>query len=62
MDVNPGDRASKCGGLMEPVEIGQKNGSYVILHRCQRCGFVKWNKKASEDDMAEIIKISGRVL
>ncbi|WP_206830979.1 RNHCP domain-containing protein [Alicyclobacillus fructus] len=39
VDVDPGDRANPCGGLMEPVrvEYHSKKG-YQIVHRCTRCG------------------------
>ena len=60
VDINPGDRLSKCGGLMEPIEIQMKNGGYLILHQCQKCGFEKRNKTIKEDSLDEIIKISGK--
>lgn len=60
VDVNPGDRQSNCGGLMEPVSIEQRRGGFVIVHRCQTCGHTKRNKTAADDDMGEIIAISSR--
>ena len=49
VDITPGDRASNCGGLMEPIKIiyNSKKG-YQIVHRCQKCGFER-NNKISED-------------
>lgn len=49
VDIIPGDRASECGGIMEPVKIvhNSKKG-YQIVHRCQKCGFER-NNKISED-------------
>ena len=49
LDVNPGDRANDCKGLMEPirVETDPKKG-YVIIHRCQRCGEIHRNRAANE--------------
>jgi hypothetical protein len=58
VDINPGDRASRCGGLMEPIEIQLKNGDYIILHRCEKCGFEKRNKTVREDDLDVIITLS----
>ena len=49
VDVNPGDRAATCGGMMEPVEVALKGGEYIILHRCIKCGFEKKNKASKED-------------
>jgi len=50
VDVNPGDRANDCGGVMEPVgaELTGKKG-WVIVHRCRRCGEVRRNKAALDD-------------
>ena len=30
VDVNPGDRSSECGGIMEAVGAEQKNGEWRI--------------------------------
>ncbi|KKS64475.1 MAG: hypothetical protein UV40_C0004G0012 [Parcubacteria group bacterium GW2011_GWA1_42_7] len=57
VDVNPGDRLSECGGMMEPAEIEMKEGEYVIIHRCVKCGFEKKNKAAEDDDFEEILRI-----
>jgi len=58
VDINPGDRAAECGGLMKPVAISPKADYYIILHRCQRCGYEKSNKSAPEDNFEVLIKIS----
>ena len=49
LDINPGDRANDCGGLMEPIRVepDPKKG-YVIIHRCQRCGEIHRNRAANE--------------
>lgn len=50
VDVNPGDRANPCGGLLEPVAVehsGKKG--WLIVHRCQRCGEVRRNRAALDD-------------
>lgn len=60
VDINPGDRAEDCGGLMEPVDLELKDGRYVLVHRCQKCGFVRRNKVCDEDDFAAVIALSGR--
>lgn len=57
VDVNPGDRMSTCGGLMKPIEIQQKNGEFIILHKCEKCGFERKNKVVDGDNFDEIIKI-----
>lgn len=50
VDVFPGDRASDCGGALEPVAVEQhpKKG-WVIVHACQTCGERRRNKAALDD-------------
>jgi hypothetical protein len=55
VDVNPGDRSSNCGGLMPPVAVLQKNGNFVLVHRCSRCHLQRSNK-ISEMDNQEILQ------
>jgi hypothetical protein len=57
VDVNPGDRAETCGGLMEPIDIENKKGQYVVIQRCQKCGAIRKNKTADNDDFSMILKI-----
>lgn len=39
VDIEPGDRAADCGGVMEPVAVWvRKGGEWAIVHRCRRCG------------------------
>ena len=39
VDLEPGDRASDCGGIMEPVGVWvRQRGEWAIIHRCRRCG------------------------
>lgn len=58
VDINPGDRASFCRGLMEPIGLRQKNGQWQIIHRCQKCGVKKVNKTSPNDNFEKIIKLS----
>jgi rubrerythrin len=58
VDVNPGDRAAVCGGLMEPTGAELKKGTWVISHRCTKCGFERKNKTAPDDDFNTILQIS----
>lgn len=58
VDINPGDRASSCGGLMEPINIERKNGEERIIHKCKKCGFEKANKIQKDDNFDLIVEIS----
>lgn len=64
VDVNPGDRASDCGGIMDPIsaEPDAKKG-YIIIHKCRKCGEVRRNRAANEakvqpDDISLIIRLT----
>ena len=66
VDVQPGDRACTCHGLMEPVSVDQsgKKG-WVIVHRCQKCDFTGRNKAALDDpqqpdDWNALVAVSAR--
>ena len=58
VDINPGDRAAKCRGLMAPVDIEIKKDDYIIVHRCMKCGKERKNKSASNDNFDTIISIT----
>ena len=46
-----GDRASPCGGMMAPIGAFQRpNGEHVLVHRCERCGFERFNRLGADDD------------
>ena len=57
VDINPGDRAADCGGMMEPIDIEQKDGNYIVVQRCKKCGFIRRNKTTSEDEFDAILNI-----
>ena len=59
VDVNPGDREEICHGLLKPVgiETNSKKG-YVIIFKCQKCGAIKKNKVAEDDNIEKIIELS----
>ena len=61
VDINPGDREEECHGLLEPikVELDSKKG-YVIIFKCKKCGAIKKNKAAQDDNMDLIIKLTAR--
>lgn len=59
VDVNPGDRAADCGGLMRPndVTVDSRKG-FIITHKCTVCGAERRNKMQSDDDTALLIKLT----
>ncbi|OGJ52285.1 hypothetical protein A2335_01585 [Candidatus Peregrinibacteria bacterium RIFOXYB2_FULL_32_7] len=50
-DEVPGDRLSKCEGLMKVknLDYSGKKG-YILVHECQKCGKIMRNKMAKDDD------------
>ncbi|MDD2871448.1 MAG: RNHCP domain-containing protein [Candidatus Gracilibacteria bacterium] len=64
MDDNfPGDRASKCHGLMIPVDIDyKKNKGNMIKHKCTKCGKEILNKVAPDDEFLEFIKKRNKMI
>ncbi len=61
VDIHPGDRASECGGLMKPESFTMKKQEFVVIHRCEKCGFLGKNRLSEEDDMGALaaVKQSG---
>ncbi len=64
VDINPGDRANSCRGLLRPIaaEPDVKKG-YIIISKCDKCGEIRRNKAAHEakvqpDDMRLIIALT----
>jgi hypothetical protein len=57
VDINPGDRTNECGGLMEPVDAFLKNGEWVLVQRCQKCGEEKRIKTREDDNRKKIEEI-----
>ena len=61
VDKNPGDRSETCHGILEPIgmETSGKKG-YVIIFKCKKCGAIRKNKVAEDDNMDLIIDLSAK--
>ena len=58
LDVNPGDRSSDCGGVLIPVDIEKgKKDTYKIIYKCNKCGEIKKNKMAIDDNFDKVLEI-----
>ncbi len=67
VDDRPGDRASMCGGTMEPIAIavrsdGDDAGEWVLVHRCRGCGALKSNRIAGDDCERALLALALRPL
>lgn len=63
VDLRIGDRRSSCRSLMEPIGIWVKpSGEWAIIHRCTRCGFIRTNRIAADDDESLLLVLAARPL
>jgi rubrerythrin len=58
VDINPGDRGSKCLGLMEPIGVKMEKSEWKISYQCQLCGYTHQCKSAKDDNVDKIIELS----
>lgn len=58
VDINPGDRANECKGLLKPMDIEKFKDTYKIVYKCDKCGIEHKNIMASDDNMDLIIELS----
>ena len=59
VDINPGDRESECGGMMKLVRTEtDKANEFILVHKCEKCGYEKRNRISRDDDMDMILKIT----
>lgn len=63
VDLVPGDRASRCGGLMVPCGLTHRSGKgWQVVHRCAACGAERVNMVAEytvqPDDPETLIRLT----
>jgi hypothetical protein len=58
VDINPGDRASTCGGMMRPIKVENEKGEYVLTYHCEECNFERRKKVEKDDNFEEVIKLA----
>lgn len=58
VDINPGDRANACQGLMPPIRVEMEGQDKIIVTKCQKCGIEKRNKAAEGDSFDALLAIS----
>jgi predicted ATP-dependent serine protease len=57
VDIHPGDRASKCQGMMKPIEVETKGQEYILTNQCVKCRHEKRNTSAPGDNFEELLKL-----
>ena len=58
VDINPGDRANQCHGLLKPIQIEKFKNTYKIIYKCIKCNQLHKNIIANDDDFNKIIELS----
>ena len=63
VDIEPGDRESDCGSLMDPFPVwGRKTGEWAMIPRCRRCGQMSSNRIAADDNPMKLMSIAMKPL
>lgn len=57
VDINPGDRANHCLGLLKPIDVEKFKNTYKIIYECKICHMQHKNIMAVDDDLNEIINL-----
>lgn len=59
VDIRKGDRRCFCKGLMPPISIWVKpGGEWALIHRCLRCGFIRTNRIAGDDNESKLLELA----
>ena len=61
MDFQTGDRRSACRCAMEPIAVWVKqSGEWSIVHRCVKCGALRLNRIAGDDNEVLLLSLALR--
>lgn len=61
VDINPGDRANECRGILRPNGMKIANGKTQILYKCEKCNKTSACIKAPDDNLEKLIEIGNTV-
>ena len=51
LDLRPGDRLCSCRSPMRPIALWVRtDGELALIHRCERCGTLRSNRIAGDDN------------
>ncbi|MEK7611858.1 MAG: RNHCP domain-containing protein [Patescibacteria group bacterium] len=57
VDINPGDRAEVCRGLMKPTHVEMERDHETLTHTCVLCGEMRRNKIQKNDSREALFEI-----
>ncbi len=62
VDNNPGDRSCECHGILRVIgmEKGKKD-DIKLIYQCDKCGMIKKNKMAVDDNYDLLLEILKKV-
>lgn len=59
VDVQPGDRAASCAGMMKPIRLEGSTGKYRIIQTCERCNISRPIAVDKNDDIKAVLALAG---
>lgn len=63
VDMKIGDRRSGCRGIMKPIGLWvPEKRELSMIHRCQKCGFIRTNRIAGDDNEVKLLSLAARPL
>ncbi len=63
VDLRSGDRRCGCRGEMEPISVWVKpSGEWAVIHRCIKCGFIRTNRIAADDNEILLFMLAAKPL
>ncbi|MDC7124125.1 MAG: RNHCP domain-containing protein [Spirochaetales bacterium] len=61
VDLAKGDRRCGCRGEMEPIGVWVKpSGEWSLIHKCVKCGFIRTNRIAADDNEILLFNLAAR--
>ncbi len=60
VDIDPGDRAATCGGMMEPLALEGSTPKYRIVQKCVICGKFFRIAVSPDDDVEKLLALSSK--
>lgn len=61
VDINPGDRANVCGGLMAPIAVRPYRHGWRIMNKCLKCGLTHENKTSNTDNIERLVDVVKKI-
>ncbi len=62
VDINPGDRKETCHGILDPIGVEKgKKDTYKIVYKCRKCGSIRKNVVAADDNFDKILEIMSSI-